>query len=155
MQCLEHNFFFFLSHIKTAKYINPYSSNQLLIIEGGENGKKVLVVDDEFSDLETIKTVLLKEGYDVETATNGAQALDILRNIKPDLCLIDIRMPTLSGYDLLRILRERLNHKVKMVYVSIVPKQDVDMSDIDGFIQKPFSPESLISTVKKVMKRLK
>jgi two-component system response regulator ResD len=67
------------------------------------------------------------------------------------LVLIDIKMPTLSGYDLLRLLRERLNHKVKMIYVSIVPEQEVDMDDIDGFVQKPFSPESLLNKVKEVL----
>ena len=115
--------------------------------------KKILVIDDEFDDLNSMKVVLEKEKFDVETATNGAHAIDLLRGHKFDMVLLDIRMPTLSGYDLLRILRERLNHKVKMIYVSIVPKQDVDMTDIDGFIQKPFSPKSLMEAVNKVFKK--
>ena len=53
---------------------------------------------------------------------------------------------------ILRLMRERLNHKVKMIYVSIVPEKEVNMDNIDGFIQKPFSPESLIAGVKKVLK---
>lgn len=115
--------------------------------------KKILVIDDEFDDLSATKAILEKEKFDVETSTNGAQALDLLRKSKFDLVLLDIKMPTLSGYDLLRILRERLNHKVKMIYVSIVPKQDVDMTDIDGFIQKPFSPKSLMEAINKVLKK--
>ena len=114
--------------------------------------KKILIVDDDLNDLETMKIVLEKEKYDIEVADNGADALDIIKKNKPDLILLDIKMPTLSGYDLLRLLRERLNHKVKMIYVSIVPKSDVDLSDIDGFIQKPFMPSGLIKEVKKVFK---
>ena len=113
--------------------------------------KNILMVDDEFDDLETMKNILSGEGYAVKTATNGAQALDLLTGNGFDLVLLDIRMPTLSGYDLLRLLRERLNHKAKMIYISIVPKGDVDMDDADGFVQKPFSPKKLIAEVKKIL----
>lgn len=114
--------------------------------------KKILIVDDDLNDLETMKIVLQKEKYNIETADNGADALDIIKKEKPDLILLDIKMPTLSGYDLLRLLRERLNHKVKMIYVSIVPRKEVDMDDIDGFVQKPFMPANLIKEVKGVLK---
>lgn len=114
--------------------------------------KKILIVDDDLNDLETMKLVLEKEKYHVQTADNGADALDIVINDKPSLILIDIKMPTLSGYDLLRLLRERLNHDVKVAYVSIVPKSDVDMTDIDGFVQKPFMPMHLIKEVKRILK---
>jgi len=98
-----------------------------------------------------MKSVLEKEGCEVVIAQNGAEAIDSLKSDGFSLVLIDIKMPTLSGYDLLRLLRERLNHKVKMIYCSIVPEQEVDMDDIDGFVQKPFSPEALISKVKEVL----
>jgi len=115
--------------------------------------KKILIIDDDMNDLETMKLVLEKEKYDVQTADNGADALDLVRNDKPDLILIDIKMPTLSGYDLLRLLRERLNHHVKIAYVSIVLKSDVDLTDIEGFVQKPFMPAGLIKEVKRILKK--
>lgn len=114
--------------------------------------KKILIVDDDLNDLETMKLVLQKEKYSVQTADNGADAIDLIGKNKPDLILIDIKMPTLSGYDLLRLLRERLNHHVKIAYVSIVPKSQVDLTDIEGFIQKPFMPASLIKEVKRILK---
>jgi CheY-like chemotaxis protein len=113
--------------------------------------KEILIIDDEQEDLDNTKKILEKEDYIVETATDGAQALDKLTGNGFDLVLIDIRMPTLSGYDLLRLLRERLNHKVKMIYVSIVPEKEVDMTDIDGFVQKPFSSEDLLDKIKTVL----
>ena len=113
--------------------------------------KHVLIVDDEAADLETMKSILEKEGYEVSTATNGADALDHLTGDNVDLILIDIRMPTLSGYELLRLMREKINSKSKMVFVSIVPEKEVNMEGADGFIQKPFSPETFTAKVKEVL----
>lgn len=112
---------------------------------------KILIVDDELDDLETMEAVLEKEGYEAITATNGADALDLFIRDGCDLILIDIRMPELSGYELLRLLRSRSDHKAKMLYVSIVPKEEAVLDDIDGFIQKPFSPEILVAEVKKAL----
>ena len=112
--------------------------------------KTIMVVDDEANDIETMMSVLEKEGYNVITAKDGMEALTLVTQKDLDLILLDIRMPALSGYDLSRLLRERLKHQIKIVYTSIVPEKEVAMKGIDGFIQKPFSPESLLDGVKKV-----
>src|SRR3989338_3652985 len=117
-----------------------------------ENKAVILVVDDDFKDLSEMKSILESDGYKVEPATNGAQAIEALKTEKFDLILIDILMPTLSGYDLLRLLREKLNHKVKMVYVSIVPKKDAQLNDIDGYIQKPFSRKTFLEGVSNALR---
>lgn len=85
------------------------------------------------------------------TVTDGAQALDRLTENNFNLVLIDIKIPTLSGYDLLRLMREKLNHHTKMLYVSIVPEADVTMDNSDGFIQKLFSQETLLASVKEAL----
>lgn len=117
--------------------------------------KRVLVVDDDYDDLTKMKNLLEEEGYEVEAVTNGAKAFDSLKGDGFGLILIDIKMPTLTGYDLLRLLREKINHKCPMVYVSIVPKKEVDLTDVEGFIQKPFSKSSFLNEVKKVIKDFK
>ncbi|MCH8002997.1 MAG: response regulator [Nanoarchaeota archaeon] len=76
--------------------------------------KHALVVDDEQEDLNTMKGILEKDVYEVATVTNGTDALDHLTGDNVDLILIDIRMPTLSGYELLRLMREKINHKAKL-----------------------------------------
>jgi CheY-like chemotaxis protein len=113
--------------------------------------KKVLIVDDDKNDLETMKMVLEKDGCEVLGVKNGADALDELEDDGYDLIIIDIKMPTLSGYDLLRLMRQRVNHKIKMIYASIVPEQEVDMDDVEGFIQKPFTPENFLKKVHEVV----
>jgi CheY-like chemotaxis protein len=113
--------------------------------------KRILVVDDNFDDLTSMKMVLEKNKYAVNIATNGAQAIDMAHNSEFDAYLIDVQMPTLSGYDLVRLLREKHNGSAKIIFVSIVPKREVSSSDVDGFVQKPFSPSDLVSEVKKVL----
>jgi two-component system response regulator VanR len=114
---------------------------------------KILIVDDSFEDSSLIKSILEKEGYSAFVATNGAQALDMMNSINFGLVLIDVKMPTLSGYDLLRLLREKYNGKTKMCYVTIVPRKDVDLTEVNGFVQKPFTKATLLEEVKKLMRK--
>ncbi len=113
--------------------------------------KRILVVDDDFDDLKAMEELLQKNGFETKAVTNGADAIDSFKENAFDLILIDIKMPTLSGYDLLRLMREKVNGKAKMVFVSIVPKQEVDMKGINGFVQKPFSAETFLAEVKKAL----
>ena len=112
---------------------------------------RVLVVDDDFEDLTTMKQVLMGNKFEVSVATNGAQAIDMTGVEDFDLFLIDVKMPTLSGYDLVRLIREKYKGSAKIVFVSIVPKREVEIKEVDGFVQKPFSPKDLVSVVKKVL----
>ncbi len=113
--------------------------------------KQIMLVDDDQEDLNLMKLALEKEGYKVVTTNNGADALDNLMNEKFDLIIIDIKMPTLSGYDLLRLVREKINHDAKMMYCSIIPEKDVDLENVDGFVQKPFDTENFVEKVKEVV----
>lgn len=112
---------------------------------------KVLIVDDDFEDLIAMKKVLESNKYKVNVATNGAQAIDLSENEDYDVYLIDVKMPTLSGYDLVRLLREKHNGSAKIIFVSIVPKREISNSAVDGFVQKPFSPNELVLEVKRVL----
>jgi len=116
--------------------------------------KKILVVDDDPKDLVSMKKILENNKYQVVTVNDGAKAYDLVKKNGFDLILIDIKMPTLSGYDLLRLMREKVSHKVAMIYVSIVPESEVDMENVDGFVQKPFSSKSLLAEVKRVLEEI-
>ncbi len=113
--------------------------------------KTIMIVDDEPEDLKIMTSVLKKEGYNVIAVKDGLSVLELIKQKNLDLILLDIRMPNISGYELSRLLKERLNSKIKIIFISIVPEKDVFMSCINGFIQKPFSPESLLEGVKKAL----
>lgn len=113
---------------------------------------KILVVDDECDDLACMEGILKNHKYAVTSVTSGEEALEKLKKNTYELILIDILMPHISGYELLKIIRKKFDHHAKLIYVSIVPKKEVDLKGADGFIQKPFTPESFIEQVKKILK---
>jgi len=67
--------------------------------------KKILIIEDEKILRELLSAKLLREGYDVETAKDGAEGLRVTQEVRPDLVLLDIFMPKLSGFEVLEILR--------------------------------------------------
>jgi len=117
--------------------------------------KKILIVDDDFQDRELMQELLKKAKYDATAVKNGAQALDKIQDEDFDMILIDVLMPTLSGYDLLLLLREKLNHKIPMIYVTILPKSEVHTEHADGFIHKPFTEKDFIDMINKTFKTFK
>lgn len=119
--------------------------------DGGNMNNQVLIVDDNFEDAQNIKSILEKNSYSSKSVANGAQAFDSLKKNNFSLVLIDIQMPTLSGYELLRLLKELTPKKVPMVYVSILPKEEVDMTGADGFIQKPIAEKRLLKAINQFM----
>ena len=110
--------------------------------------QKILVVDDNEDDLKSIVCFLTEEGYSVDETQNGKNALDMARHKKYDLILLDILMPVCSGYDLKKLLKKEVDEKLKIVYISIVSEKEVDLGEVEGFIQKPFSKQSLLEPIK-------
>ncbi len=72
-----------------------------------EHKKSVLIVDDDPDSLETLRMLLIEEGYAVRAASSGAEAILIIREAVPDIMVLDVMMPGMSGYDLCRYLRDR------------------------------------------------
>ena len=69
--------------------------------------EKILVVDDEISLQETVAYNLKKQGYEVQTTGDGTEALDLAREMNPDLIILDVMLPGLDGFEICRILRKR------------------------------------------------
>jgi len=113
--------------------------------------KRILIIDDKPEDLDVMKYVLQKQGYNVTTATDGAEGLTKIKKDHFNLILLDINLEKISGYELSKIVRKKLKRDVKIIYISITPKQEVDTANVDGFIQKPFSIDSFISDVNKTL----
>jgi len=112
-----------------------------------QKNKKILIIDDEIDDLEAMDEILTIAGHSIIKCNDSTDALEMISKQNIDLILMDLMLPTLSGTDLLKILREKIGQQIPIILVSIKPKKEVDMADIDGFVQKPFSPSSLIDEV--------
>ncbi len=109
---------------------------------------KVLVADDEPHLLRLVKFRLEREGYRVLTATDGDIALQVARDERPDLCVLDVMMPKRSGFDVLRELRADAQCKDMKVIMLTARAQDRDVDagfslGADDYITKPFSPQEL------------
>lgn len=119
------------------------------------NGK-VLIVDDEQNIRTTLKHCLKSEGYDLDIAVNGEEALDKIKGGDFDLVLLDIKMPGLSGMEVLSRLREEGNEVniIIMTAYGTVEKavEAMKLGAID-FLSKPFTPDEIRSIVNKVLSR--
>lgn len=115
-------------------------------------GKKVLIVDDEKAIVEVLRTILTKEGYEVYSALGGMLCIECVRDVNPDIIILDVMMPDLDGWEVLRILKGRgLLDKTKVLMLTVVqePKEeDADLGQyVMDYIIKPFDRANLIERV--------
>lgn len=118
--------------------------------------KRILIVDDE-EDIVNLVTLILEDaGYEVRACSNGVEALMRLENEKYDLVLLDIMLPTLSGWEVLRELRTTSRNKeipVALLTARASPRDDNKQypSDYCDYITKPFEPEDLLLRIKQIL----
>lgn len=119
-------------------------------------GKKILVVDDEPNIVRSLAYILKKEGYDVSTAGDGEQAMDMVRDSKPHLMILDVMMPRKNGYDVCRAVKsdpELMDiHVIMLTAKGQEGDREVGLSTgADEYISKPFSPKHVVSKVKEII----
>ena len=116
---------------------------------------KIALVDDDRNILTSVSMTLESEGYQVATYTDGASGLDGLTSDKPDLAILDIKMPRMDGMELLRKLRQKSD-----LPVIFLTSKDEEIDELfglkmgaDDFITKPFSQRLLVERVKAILRR--
>ena len=111
----------------------------------------ILVVDDDLSILETVGAILAMEGYSVETATNGREALDKLGRARPSLVLLDMRMPVLDGWGFAREMKAR-GETVPIVVMTAAQDARRWANEIGAaaYVPKPFEVPDLLDTVERL-----
>ena len=119
--------------------------------------EKILVVDDEISLQETLAYNLSREGYQVEVAGDGNQALHLARTSKPDLVILDVMLPGLDGFEVCRILRQEANIPILMLTARDDEIDRVVGLEVgaDDYLAKPFSMRELIARVKALLRRVR
>jgi len=116
---------------------------------------KILIVEDEFEIREIIKKYLEKEGYEVYMAKDGIDGLEMFRKNQPHLVILDVMMPGITGFDVLKEVRNVSNIPVLMLTAKHQEKDRIEGFDLgaDDYIPKPFSPNELVKRVNAVMRR--
>lgn len=132
------------------------SSGQLQGYNTRMMAHKILVVDDELTLLNTVQAYLKQEGYTVQTAVNGRDALHIFHTFQPDLIVLDIMLPEIDGLEVLRQLRQESD-----VYVIMLTARADEMDKVvgltvgaDDYVTKPFSPRELVARIKAALRRM-
>jgi CheY-like chemotaxis protein len=107
---------------------------------------RLLVVDDDANIREMLDMVLVSEGFEVITAAHGAAALTLLDQIRPDVILLDMKMPVMDGWEFLRRYRQRPGQKVPVVVLTAAQDDKRRAADVgaDAYIAKPFAIDDLI-----------
>ncbi|MCF3629054.1 response regulator [Thalassospiraceae bacterium LMO-SO8] len=117
--------------------------------------KRVLLAEDEPNIVESLTFILERSGFDVATTTNGRQALEVAQSDTPDILILDVMLPELDGYEVLRRLRADARTKTLPVLMVTAKGQREDRETAmkcgaDMFITKPFVNSELIAAVEKL-----
>ncbi len=117
--------------------------------------EKILVVDDDSNICELLRLYLEKEGYDVTTANNGADAVRLFKEKEPDLMVLDIMLPMLDGWQVCREVRKFSDKPIIMITAKGETFDKVLGFELgaDDYIVKPFEPKEVIARVKAVLRR--
>ncbi|MFH0929301.1 MAG: response regulator [Candidatus Aenigmatarchaeota archaeon] len=119
--------------------------------------KKIMVVDDEINIAELVKAILEHEGFEVIGLNNGQACLEKLKTVKPDLILMDMMMPRMSGRETTEKIRANPKTKnIKVAFLTVARFSEVGKGklrdlNVSDYITKPFDNNDLIERVKKVV----
>lgn len=121
--------------------------------------KHLLIVDDEPNLLRAVAACLRGEGYEVETARSGEEALVQIAQRLPDLIVSDIRMPRMDGYALARQLRNNpRTHLIPIVFLTAKDESSERIagirSGVDAYLTKPFEPDELVAVIGNILTRV-
>ena len=121
---------------------------------------KMLIVEDEEALLELLKFNFTKEGYKIDTATDGETALEKILYRSPDIIILDWMLPELSGIELCRRIRKHKEHKNIPIIMLTAKGEEEDKlrgleTGADDYITKPFSVNELVARVKAVLRRIR
>lgn len=116
---------------------------------------KILIAEDEEMMLKTMEFKLKKEGFQVVACSNGEEAMEKIVSENPDIIVTDIRMPFVTGLDIVRRVKVELKLNIPIIVLSAVglEKTVLEAFDLgaDDFITKPFSPNELIVRVRRLL----
>ena len=116
---------------------------------------KVLIIDDEEKIVEVIKSYMEKEDFIVATALDGKVALEQFKSFSPDIVILDLMLPDVSGEELCRQIRMMGNTPIIMLTAKVEEEDILSGLNMgaDDYITKPFSPKQLVARVKAILRR--
>lgn len=117
--------------------------------------KKILIIDDDKNICEILKIYLLNEGYEVEFAHDGSAGIDKAKEFKPNLILLDIMLPVISGWEVCKLMRKFTDVPIIMLTALDTMENKIEGLNIgaDDYIVKPFEPKEVLARVNAHIRR--
>lgn len=124
--------------------------------ENGAVAKKILVVDDDAMNLKMAEFILAQKNYEVVTVESGMECLLYLRDNQPDLILLDVEMPIMSGMRTLEVIRDNEELlEIPVIFLTALAEAETVMEAAKlgavGYVTKPFMPQELLARVEKAI----
>jgi two-component system alkaline phosphatase synthesis response regulator PhoP/two-component system response regulator VicR len=121
--------------------------------------KKILVVDDERHIVRLVEVNLTRAGYEIATAYDGIEALEKVKAEKPDMIVLDVMMPRMDGFEVLKRLQADTSTQDIPVIMLTAKAQDADIfrgwsSGVSSYLTKPFNPRELLTFVERIFQSL-
>ncbi|MGM0667365.1 MAG: response regulator [Bacteroidota bacterium] len=118
--------------------------------------KKILVVDDSNTNIVLLESLLERNGYTVFTALSGRQGLDSMRNVLPDLIILDLKMPDLGGFEFMEVLRGNADWMdIPVVILSAISDSDSIKKAMESgaadYLTKPLDPDKVIKLADSIL----
>lgn len=117
--------------------------------------KKILIIDDEPKIVEAVAAYLENSGYETFSAFDGEKALDFINKIKPDLVILDLMLPKISGEEICKTIRKTSRIPIIMLTAKVDEDDKITGLNIgaDDYVTKPFSPRELVARVNSLLRR--
>ena len=143
--------------MSTVRYLHAAESTKTPAHQQNANRNRILVVEDNQLSLKLLKQLLTAHGYEVLESPEGLQALDLARDEQPDLILMDIRLPDISGLEVTRLLKQDDRTKtIPIVAVTALASPDDEKkgleSGCDAYIPKPITLGNFLRTIESFLK---
>jgi DNA-binding response OmpR family regulator len=119
--------------------------------------KHIVCIEDEPEMIELIRLILSRRGFEVHGASGGKKGLDMVREMLPDLVLLDLMMPEMDGWEVYQQMKADVSTRDIPVIVVTARAQNIDkvlglhIAKVDDYIAKPFGPQELIDSVEKIL----
>jgi DNA-binding response OmpR family regulator len=139
--------------VKLKKSLNQ---NDIFMVWGVIN-MKILLVDDEKRIIEVLEAYLEREGYEIYSADNGIDALKKAKSVSPDLIILDLMLPDISGEEVCRLVRKESDVPILMLTAKSAEDDRINgiVIGADDYLTKPFSPREVVVRVQAILRRVK
>jgi two-component system response regulator VicR len=124
-----------------------------------KDNKKILCIEDEPEMIDLIRLILERRGFQVQGAAGGMEGIKKVRELRPDLVLLDLMMPDMDGWEVYQQMKAGETTRDIPVIVVTAKAQSIDkvlglhIAKVDDYIAKPFSPQELLASVEKIFSK--